>query len=128
MQRTYAFAAVLLLLTGCGPGWERTDVAPGTALEARDQFLIHHGAVTDRWHAVKISEDSVVGIPWLQPIDCDSCRVALPRASVDSIRAGHPVAGLWKGYGLALFGPPLLLSVICILSGESGACWIPPST
>jgi hypothetical protein len=125
MPRSILLAASLLLLTGCGPGWHRTDPAPGTALSQRDQFLIHHGDSADRWHAVQISDDSVAGIPWLKPINCDSCRVALPRARVDSIRAGHPVRGLWKGYALAVFGPPAILTAICVLSGEGAACWVP---
>lgn len=128
MRRLVPSGLLLLLLAGCGPGWHRTEVAPDTALEARDQFLVHHGGAVDRWHAVRVTNDSVIGIPWLQPIDCDSCRVALPRASVDSIRTGHPVAGFWKSYALVVYGPFILLSSICILTGNNPACWVIPST
>ncbi|HTK55589.1 MAG TPA: hypothetical protein VL295_02110 [Gemmatimonadales bacterium] len=121
MRRTAPAGLLVLFLASCGPGWHRTDVVPGTALEARDQFLIHHGTTTDRWHAVKVSEDSVIGIPWLQPIECDSCRVALPRASVDSIRAGHPVGGFWKGYALVAWGPIVAFALACTITGEF--CW-----
>ena len=118
MRRFFPASLLSLLVVGCGAGWQRTDVAPGTTLEARDQFLIHHGTAVDRWHAVKVSDDSVIGIPWLQPIDCDSCRVALPRASVDSIRSGHPVGGFWKGYALAVYGPVLLFALSCTITGN----------
>jgi hypothetical protein len=118
MRRLLPAGLLSLFLAGCGAGWHRTDVAPGAALEARDQFLIHHGAATDRWHAVKVSEDSVTGIPWLQPLECDSCQVALPRASVDSIRAGHPVGGFWKGYTLVALGPLVALALACGITGN----------
>jgi hypothetical protein len=60
-----------------------------------------HDAVL-RWHAVVIAPDSVSGIPWLQPIDCDSCRIAVPRATVDSLQVGNPSGGWWKTVGIAL--------------------------
>ncbi|MEP6745313.1 MAG: hypothetical protein ABJB33_07420, partial [Gemmatimonadota bacterium] len=115
MPRPILLTAALLLLTGCGAGWHRTELTPETALGPRDQFLIHHGANVDRWHAVQVSEDSIAGIPWLKPADCDSCRLALPRASVDSIRLGHPAQGVWKTAGLILFGPPAILTLYCLL-------------
>jgi len=58
------------------------------------------GGSAVRWQAVRVSGDSVSGIPFLRPITCDSCRTALPRATVDSIRLGSPVAGFWKTVGL----------------------------
>lgn len=122
MPRPLLLAAALLLLTGCGPGWHVIDPTPGDTLPPRDQYLIHHGDVVDRWHALRVTDDSVVGVPWLRPIDCDSCRVALPRASVDSIQSGHPVAGFWKGYGLVTWGPLVALALICGLGG-SGYCF-----
>ena len=128
MRQIVSAVLICLTLAGCGPGWHRTDPAPGTALAPTDQFLVHHGGRTDRLHALQVTDDSVAGIPWLKPIDCDSCRIALPRASVDSIRLGHPTAGLWKGYALAALGPFVALSLICIVSGESAGCWVPPST
>jgi hypothetical protein len=71
-----------------------------------------------RWHAVRISADSVSGVPFLQPTSCDSCRTALPRASVDSIRLGNPVAGFWKTIGL-ISGAFVLAGVIYCSQGCS---------
>lgn len=128
MRRFRPAGILVLILAGCSPGWHLTDPTPGDTLPPRDQYLIHHGGVVDRWHAVQVSDDSVTGVPWLQPIDCDSCRVALPQTTVDSIRTGHPVAGFWKGYALFVYGPPILLSAFCVLSGYNPGCWVIPST
>ena len=127
-NRRLAALLPILLLIGCGPGWKRTEPATGTRLPPRDQFLVHHGDSTDRWHALEVTGDSVSGVHWLTPIDCDSCRTALPRASVDSIQLGHPVRGLFKGYALVVYGPMVALGVLCLLQGQNPACWIPPST
>lgn len=37
-------------------------------------------------HAVRVVGDSVIGVPWWKDPGCDSCRVALARAEVDSVR------------------------------------------
>lgn len=40
-------------------------------------------------HAVRVVGDSVIGVPWWKDPACDSCRVALARAEVDSVRTPH---------------------------------------
>lgn len=40
-------------------------------------------------HAVRVVGDSVIGVPWWNDPSCDSCRVALARADVDSVRTPH---------------------------------------
>jgi hypothetical protein len=53
-------------------------------------------------------------VPYLQRPDCDSCRVSLPLAEVDSLRAGNPAAGLWKTVGLSLVGLVAVVFVGCL--------------
>jgi hypothetical protein len=60
-----------------------------------------------------VTSDSITGIPYLQPINCDTCRVALPRATVDSIRLGNPVAGFWKTVAVVVAVPLGFLIVYC---------------
>jgi hypothetical protein len=67
---------------------------------------------------VRISADSVSGIPFMKATSCDSCRTALPRVSVDSIRLGSPVAGFWKTIGL-ISGAFVLAGVIYCSQGCS---------
>jgi len=91
-------------------------------LPPRDQVQVFGSGETQRWHAAVIAADSVSGIPWREPIDCDSCRIALPMSAVDSIQVGHPTGGFWRGVGLS-FGTLLAaMFIIC----ASGGC--PSST
>lgn len=71
-----------------------------------------------RWHGVVVTTDSISGIPFRSALACDSCRLAFPRASVDSIRVGNPEAGFLKSAGLVL--SILLTSVL--LFCLSGMC------
>lgn len=86
-------------------------------LPARDQVQVFGRGETQRWHAAVISADSVSGIPWREPVECDSCRVALPMTAVDSIQIGHPTAGLWKGVGLT-FGTVLAFCYFACPRGD----------
>ena len=66
-----------------------------------------------RWHAVVLTADTVSGIPYREPIDCDTCRIAVPRSTVDSIRLGSPVAGFWKTFGLVVGGLVAACLIAC---------------
>lgn len=103
----------LLILTGCGPGWQRTEPTPGAAIDPETQHLVFGGDSTVRWHALRVSGDSVSGIPWLTPVTCDSCRRSRPLAGVDSIQVGHPEKGFWKGVGVVYLAPLLVFAVLC---------------
>jgi hypothetical protein len=105
--------ALILPQTGCGAGWRRIDLPPPASLPARQQVQVWQAGMATRLHAVSLSSDSVSGVPYLQPIECDSCRVTLALQAVDSIRSGNPTAGFWKTVGLTLAGLAVGLVVIC---------------
>jgi hypothetical protein len=66
-----------------------------------------------RWHGVVIRSDSISGIPFLQRLECDSCRRAVPLADVDSVRVGNPAAGFWRSVGLTLGLTAAVALVVC---------------
>jgi len=104
-------AAALLaavFLPACGGMWHRTDPEVPNTKVARQQVQIWVGDSALRWHAVRVTHDSISGIPFLQPIDCDSCRIALSRTAVDSVRLGDPVSGFWVSI-LAVVVLPMLV-------------------
>ena len=101
-----------LLHTGCGAGWQATPLAPGP-LPARQQGQIWTGGGPLRWHALVITPDSITGVPFTSSPSCDSCRVALSRGAVDSVRLGNPTAGFWKSVGLGLGVTFAAAIVIC---------------
>lgn len=97
----------------CGAGWRQPpQLVPGT-LKPRQQVQVWSGGQAARWHGVEVRADSISGVPFMRPLDCDSCRRSLLRASVDSVRVGHPVAGFWKTLGLVVGVPFALLVLYC---------------
>jgi hypothetical protein len=106
--RSLALAAVLL---GCSPGWHRVTPSPSEALNSRQQFQVWSHGQALQWHGLRVSGDSVSGVPFTRSPACDSCRVQLALADVDSLRAGDPVAGLWSGVLIGLSLGLLVLAV-----------------
>jgi hypothetical protein len=80
-------------------------------LSPRQQVQVWSGDRAQQWHAVVVTNDSVSGIPFVRPVSCDSCRLALPRAAVDSLRLGSPSTGFWKSVGLVASGVVVALVV-----------------
>jgi len=95
-----------LLLCGCTP-WQRVDPEPAQALPARRQFLVWVDDHPTRLHALRISADSVTGVPFLQSPDCDSCRVGFRRGQVDSMQTGEA-----ESAGVAWALAPYLVSAL----------------
>jgi hypothetical protein len=120
-RRAAGFWLLALSQAGCGAGWRRTgELQPGP-LPPRQQFEVWHNGRAERMHAVLLTADSISGIPYLRPEDCDTCRVALARTAVDSVRLGHPERGFWKSVGLVL-GGALVLGVVACAAGLGGTC------
>jgi hypothetical protein len=83
-----AAVGALSLLAGCA-GWSYLELPADTVLAPRQQVQIWSGSTAQVFHAVRVTEDSLFGVPFQKPPACDSCRVALPRAAVDSVRTGN---------------------------------------
>lgn len=80
-------------------------------LSPRQQVQVWLHGTALQWHAVRLTADSISGVPFLQPVECDSCRTRIARAEVDSLRLGNPVGGFWRKVGLAsaiVFIPSLI--------------------
>jgi hypothetical protein len=106
---------IILLVpqSACGAGWHQIAPSAPTTLPPRQQIEVWHDGRAVRLHAVQLTNDSVVGVPYLQQSDCDSCRVGLPRTAIDSLRTGNPAAGLWKTIGLTVAGMLVVGLVAC---------------
>jgi hypothetical protein len=110
-------AFLLLLTTACGAGWHRVpSPAPGP-LAPRQQAQLWEGEKAHQVHAVIVGPDSISAIPFFRPIECDSCRMTLPRSSVDSVRLGSPMAGFWKSVGLVMAVFALACAQYCVDPG-----------
>ena len=81
-------------------------------LPARQQVQVWASGQVLRLHGVIVRADSVSGVPFFKPLDCDSCRVGIPRAEVDSLRIGDPMDAFW---GTTALGVVVTLVVLCRL-------------
>ena len=111
------FASVMV--QACGAGWHRMPQPMPSALPKRQQVQVWQGNRALQWHAVSVTSDSVTGIPFHKPVDCDSCQMSVPRSSVDSLRLGNPTAGFWKTFALVV-GIPIVALVVLCSTGEGG--------
>ena|SRR5690349_11295773 len=110
---SFSVALVVALTVSCSAGWHQPSAVGPSTLPARQQVQVWQQHTVLRWHAVNVTADSVSGIPFVQPIECERCRIAVPRASVDSLRVGNPVAGFWKSVGLGVATVVALGVIIC---------------
>ena len=100
--RSALLFASLLPLWACGAGWHRIEPVVPSTLPQRQQVQVWQGRRPLRLHAIRVDHDSVSGVPFQKPADCDSCRISLPSSTVDSLRAGNPTAGFLKSVALTL--------------------------
>jgi hypothetical protein len=121
LTRSYSVVVMCLFLLACGAGWRRADLQTGV-LKPRQQVQVWRGNTATRLHAVVITSDSVSAVPYWRPIECDTCRVQIARAEVDSMRFGNPVAGFWKTVGLVLAIPAAFWVGGCLEAGATPFC------
>jgi len=113
-RRSVALAVgVMVLAGGCSADWHRVPVGEGGQLPLRQQIQVFHGPKTERWYAVRLTLDSLSGVPFIRPATCDSCRVSVPRTEVDSIRLGDPSKAVLESLGVALVVMVLMMVWAC---------------
>jgi hypothetical protein len=91
VRRSVLFNAILsaTALSCSGPPKLVPVPVPPAAFKPRQEIEIWRDSSAVTLHGVRVVADSLIGVPLWQPPDCDSCRVALPLAAVDSLRAVH---------------------------------------
>ena len=83
----------------------------------RQQVQVWSNGQMRRWHGVRVTEDSISGVPFVKSSNCEACRETIARTGVDSLRLGNPVAGLWKTIGLTLGASLALIGIWCEAEG-----------
>lgn len=106
-HRHPSYRGVVLILavlqTACGAGWKQPSpprVEQG--FEAHQQVQVWRSDESLRLHGVVIDSSVVTGVPFLHSLECDTCRISVPLATVDSIRIGNPTGGFLRSVGLTL--------------------------
>jgi hypothetical protein len=111
--RHLAALAGCLPAAACGGGWQAVPPPWPASFTSRQEVQVWAGHRTTRLHGVVVTPDSVSGIPFLQPLTCDSCRVQLARSEVDSLRVGDPTGGFWASSALVLVGLLVAAFTVC---------------
>lgn len=57
-----------------------------TPIDPTDRYEFWSHGEGHQLHAVRVVGDSIAGVPWWKDPACDSCRVTLARAEIDSVR------------------------------------------
>ncbi len=109
-------AVLLLVQTACGAGWRQPPAMPTGSLAPRQQVQVWTHGHARQLHAVRVGTDSLSGVPFTRPIDCDSCRLRIARTAIDSVRFGNPTAGFWRSVGLVVGGSLVLMGALCAAS------------
>jgi len=86
MRRRYA-VPLLLLLAGCTSLRKSTPIETlSLAGTSRDKYQVWTHGLAHVLIAVRLDQDTLSGVPYWKPPACDSCRLAIPRTTVDSVR------------------------------------------
>ena len=82
--------AVLVLAVACAPAATRVTLQPGVAVTPEQRMALWQGPQVDTLHYIQVGDSVLSGIPAAEPTICDSCRVTLPLADIDSVFALPP--------------------------------------
>lgn len=83
-------ALLAVVASGCMPAPQRVSLVPGVAIAPERELAIWRGAHADTLHVIRLTDSTVSGVPLPSPPDCDSCRVSLVLAQVDSTTRPRP--------------------------------------
>ena len=88
--------------SACSGGWHRLDDLTPQVLPARTQVQVWQGERVTLLHGVTLESDTLRGVPFIRVPTCDSCRVQVALAAVDSLRLGSKERGFFRSVGLVL--------------------------
>ena len=69
-------------------------------------------------HGVALTDSALTGVPFLQPLDCDSCRVVVLRSTIDSVRNGDQVGGAFASVALGVVAVLGFFFISCQVGGS----------
>ncbi len=103
MHRKPPFLLVLLALTACSSNWQPLTLLHPSPIDRKTVLEFQAKNQLVRLHGVEFTRDSLSGIPWLEHLDCDTCRVRYAFRDISQARTGNPGAGAWLIAGPMLF-------------------------
>ena len=89
-RRTSCLLLAAIALNGCGANWRPVPAAETRIIKPRRCWSFTLRISLSASHGVGFGRDSVSGIPWLEHLSCDSCRVHYALADMSQARTGEP--------------------------------------
>ena len=109
---------LLLALAACSANWQPVTLVQPSPLDSHTVLEFQAKNQLVRLHGVEFKRDSVSGIPWLEHLNCDTCRVRYAFSDISQARTGNPGGGAWSiGAPLILIGGGFIVAVILYSSG-----------
>jgi len=118
-NRQLLFITLTLACTACSSTWSRRPLGSLTPLAAGQQVQVWQGRRAIVVHGVQVDSTRLTAVPYYQRLDCDSCQIALPRSSIDSVRVGNVMDGFWRT--TAVLGTLFIVGVAYCIRGGCGA-------
>ena len=93
-QRATARAAVVVLsacaaLTACTAWTPKPTSSLLETHDPRERLQLWVQGRPHLLHGIRATRDSITGVPYFQPPECESCRVHFALSAVDSVRVQH---------------------------------------
>jgi hypothetical protein len=101
-MRQMLLTGLILVETACTVGPRRVELPTPQPLAPRQQLEVWRERKARTLHAVVQTRDSLSGVPVHRPPSCDSCRVTLALAEIDSVRVVSIERAALMTHGLVL--------------------------
>jgi len=112
---------LLLTLAACSANWQPVTLVQPSPLDSRTVLEFRAKDLLVRLHGVEFTRDSVSGIPWLEHLNCDTCRVRYAFSDISQARIGNPGAGAWSlGLPMLIVGGGLMVVGFLFYTGSDG--------
>jgi hypothetical protein len=122
MHRKPPLLLVLLALTACSSNWQPVTLVQPSPLDQKTVLEFQTKSQLVRLHGVEFKRDSLSGIPWLEHLSCDTCRVQYAFAEISQARTGNPGAGAWSlGLPMLIIGGGLMVVGFLYATGAGGS-------
>ncbi len=79
----------------CSSNWQPVTLVQPSPLDSRTVLEFQTKNQLVRLHGVEFKGDTLSGIPWLEHLSCDTCRVKYALSDISQSRTGNPGAGAW---------------------------------
>jgi hypothetical protein len=110
LLRLFPTGLLAIFIAGCAPSNALLTPPYPAALKPRQEVAVWMHDSVLHLHSVRIRSDTLSGVPILRPPECDSCRMAVPLASVDSLTRASTERG-----AILAFAIPILTAFAVLL-------------